>query len=114
MISLAAAEISLRQPHEIRPSLLFVSYFCILGVLHYRVIAFTKRTSLHKAKFLPSQTLKLAIVYTLKEKTTKNLLRATWTFEATEFASIHYKKFAGVAAQTPATSGPANRAITRI
>ena len=114
MISLAAAEISLRQPHEIRPSLLFVSYFCILGVLHYRVIAFTKRTSLHKAKFLPSQTLKLAIVYTLKEKTTKNLLRSTWTFEATEFASIHYKKFAGVAAQTPATSGPANRAITRI
>lgn len=53
-------------------------------------------------------------MYTLKEKATKNLQRATWTLEAAEFASIHYKKFAGIAAQTPATSRPANRAITRI
>ena len=53
-------------------------------------------------------------MYTLKEKTKKDLLRASWTLEAAEFASIYYKKFAGITAQTPATSGPANRTITRV
>ena len=44
----------------------------------------------------------------------KNLLVTSWTLEAAELASIFYKKFAGIAAQTPATSRTTYRTITGI